>query len=32
MVAGDANDAFTREIARFVGQLSSSDRSDAVTA
>jgi len=32
MVAGDANDAFTREIARFVGQLSSTDRSDAVTA
>jgi pimeloyl-ACP methyl ester carboxylesterase len=32
MVAGDANDAFTREIARFVGKLSSTDRSDAVTA
>ena len=32
MVAGDANDAFTREIARFVGQLASTDRSDAVTA
>jgi pimeloyl-ACP methyl ester carboxylesterase len=32
MVAGDANDAFTREIARFVGKLSSPDRSDAVTA
>jgi pimeloyl-ACP methyl ester carboxylesterase len=32
MVAGDANDAFTREIARFVSQLSSTDRSDAVTA
>ncbi|WP_109124191.1 alpha/beta hydrolase [Dyella sp. C11] len=31
MVAGDANDAFTREIARFVGELSSRDRSDAVT-
>lgn len=32
MVAGDANDAFTREIARFVGKLSSADRSDAVSA
>jgi len=32
MVAGDANDAFTREIARFAAQLSSTDRSDAVTA
>ncbi|WP_430392106.1 alpha/beta fold hydrolase [Dyella sp. 20L07] len=32
MVAGDANDAFTREIARFVGELSAPDRSDAVTA
>lgn len=32
MVAGDANDAFIREIARFVGKLSSPDRSDAVTA
>ena len=32
MVAGDANDAFTREIARFVGKLSSTDRSDAVVA
>lgn len=32
MVAGDANDAFTREIARFVGKLSSSDRSDVATA
>jgi pimeloyl-ACP methyl ester carboxylesterase len=30
MVAGDANDAFTREIARFVGQFSAQDRSDAV--
>ena len=30
MVAGDANDAFTREIARFVGKLSHTDRSDAV--
>ncbi|WP_243040000.1 alpha/beta fold hydrolase [Dyella sedimenti] len=30
MVAGDANDAFTREIARFVGQLSQADRNDAV--
>lgn len=32
MVAGDANDAFTREIAGFVGRLSSADRSDAVSA
>lgn len=32
MVAGDANDAFTREIARFVTRLSSADRSDAVSA
>lgn len=32
MVAGDANDAFTREIARFVGKLSSADRNDAVSA
>lgn len=32
MVAGDANDAFTREIARFVGKLSSVDRSDAASA
>ncbi len=30
MVAGDANDVFTREIARFVGKLSSADRGDAV--
>jgi pimeloyl-ACP methyl ester carboxylesterase len=30
MVAGDANDAFTREIARFVSHLSAQDRSDAV--
>lgn len=30
MVAGDANDAFTREIARFVGKLSPSDRHDAI--
>lgn len=30
MVAGDANDAFTREIARFVGQFSAQDCSDAV--
>jgi len=30
MVAGDANDAFTREIARFVGALSQADRSGAV--
>jgi pimeloyl-ACP methyl ester carboxylesterase len=29
MVAGDANDAFTREIARFVGELSSSGHRDA---
>ncbi|WP_243050114.1 alpha/beta hydrolase [Dyella sp. RRB7] len=29
MVAGDANDAFTREIARFVGELSSPGRRDA---
>lgn len=29
MVAGDANDAFTREIARFVGALSSPGRRDA---
>lgn len=32
MVAGDANDAFTREIARFVGKLASPDRSHAATA
>lgn len=32
MVAGDANDAFTREIARFVRELSPTDRSDAVPA
>ena len=32
MVAGDANDVFTREIARFVRELSSTDRSDAVPA
>jgi pimeloyl-ACP methyl ester carboxylesterase len=32
MVAGDANDAFIHEIARFVGKLSSTDRSDAATA
>jgi pimeloyl-ACP methyl ester carboxylesterase len=31
MVAGDANDAFTREIARFIGTLASPDRSDAVS-
>jgi pimeloyl-ACP methyl ester carboxylesterase len=30
MVAGDANDAFTREIARFVEALAAPDRSDAV--
>jgi len=30
MVAGDANDAFTREIARFVQALSAPDRNDAV--
>ncbi|RDJ00400.1 alpha/beta hydrolase [Dyella solisilvae] len=30
MVAGDANDAFTREIARFVGRLSGAGRGDAV--
>lgn len=30
MVAGDANDAFTREIARFVGALSAPGRSAAV--
>ncbi|QNK03713.1 alpha/beta fold hydrolase [Dyella telluris] len=32
MVAGDANDAFIREIARFVTKLASADRSDAVSA
>lgn len=30
MVAGDANDVFTREIARFVSKLSNADRGDAV--
>ncbi|WP_114240501.1 alpha/beta fold hydrolase [Dyella sp. C9] len=32
MVAGDANDAFTREIARFVETLAAPDRRDAVSA
>ncbi|MHA6204559.1 alpha/beta fold hydrolase [Dyella soli] len=32
MVAGDANDAFTREIARFVQKLATPGRSDAAVA
>lgn len=32
MVAGDANDAFTREIAGFVGELATPGRRDAATA